>query len=340
MCSNVGNVPVYETVSLQDTVKTYMLSSNYPHQISLDEIERVCKLLIMRIKVSTPPTNNASSLPPVRNCRVLVKQLDTQDLLLWQKPPTLDEELDPNSLLDLNESQNPTNNSPKRYPTRHERVKSYIPTLEDRDSDNWPSPPAKTRKISYGPSDTRIAARAHGRTQSAETSYAFNITTKAVESPVSASHENLHLLSEIDDDDLPKINLEGPQYTVSTSPAKTRMTTNTTVTASPTLSPPVAPVQQTPTTLTTLASPVSAKKKKTKTPKEPSTKKGTLNIKLHARGKPKSTRKFTCKFCPQEEYSQAAMNAHHIETHDDVGCTKRQKRLYLVSCLLSLSCLY
>ena len=99
-CTKVGNIPIYETVSLQDTVKTYMLSSNYPHQISLDEIERVCKLPIMRIQVSTPSENIVLPPPPqsVRNCSVVIRPLDEQDLLLWQKPPTMNEELDPNSL--------------------------------------------------------------------------------------------------------------------------------------------------------------------------------------------------------------------------------------------------
>ena len=99
-----------------------MLSSYYPHQISLDEIERVCKLPIMRIQVSTPPENKAlpPPPPPVHNCRVVVKPLDEQDLLLWQKRPTMDEELDPNSLPDLNETPVENIKSPKRYPTRHE----------------------------------------------------------------------------------------------------------------------------------------------------------------------------------------------------------------------------
>ena len=124
-CSKVGNLPTYETVSLQDTVKTYMLSSSYPHQISLDEIERVCKLPIMRIQVSASSENII--LPPprpsVRNCSVVIRPLDEHDLSLWQKPPTMNEELDPNSLQDLNETPIEDIKSPKRYPTRYECVK-------------------------------------------------------------------------------------------------------------------------------------------------------------------------------------------------------------------------
>ena len=107
------------------------------------------------------------------------------------------------------------------------------------------------------------------------------------------------------------------------------------VTATYTPSSQASPVQQTST------SPVSAKKNNRKTstrpgqPKNNSTKKGTWNIKTHARGKPKSTQKFTCSFCSKEEYSQAAMNAHHIATYSDVNCTKCTKSFRTPSSLSS-----
>ena len=205
------------------------------------------------------------------------------------------------------------------------------------DSDNWPSPPAKIKKVTSGPSNTRIASRAHCRTQSAETTYNLNIVSKAKESPVSTSRNNLEVSSDIDDDDLPNISLESPQKIINTTPIKTTVTTMPSVPPAATYTPSsqAVPVQQTPT------SPVSAKKGKTKTStghgpsKNTPTKKGTLNIKVHAREKPKSTQKLTCSYCSQEEYSQAAMNAHHIATHDDVNCTKCTKTFRTPS---SLSC--
>ena len=131
----------------------------------------------------------------------------------------------------------------------------------------------------------------------------------------------------MDDDDLPNISLESPQKTLNTSPTIKPVikSPSVPVTATYTPSSQASPVQQTST------SPVSAKKNNRQTstrpgqPKNNSIKKGTWNIKTHARGKPKSTRKFTCSFCSQEEYSQAAMNAHHIATHSDVNCTKCTK---------------
>ena len=92
-----------------------MLSSNYPHQISLDDIERVCRLPIMRIQVNTPETTAIPQPPPppVRNCKVVIRPLEEQDLLLWQKPSIMEEELDPNSLPDLHETSNINMQSPK-----------------------------------------------------------------------------------------------------------------------------------------------------------------------------------------------------------------------------------
>ena len=332
-CTKGRNLLVHEIVSLQDTVKTYMLSSNYPHQISLDDIERICRLPIMRIQVKTENTViQQPPPPPVRNCKIVLKPLKEQDLLLWQKPAIIEEELDPNSLPDLHETSVVNMQSPKRYPTRnrHERVKytTHIATPEDRDSDNWPSPPAKIKKpTSVGPSNARIASRAHGRTRSAETRYILNISNKEKEPPVSTSHDDLGVLSDIDDFDLPNINLEGKHIAPETPQIQVPVTMSSPVPITATYTPS----SQTSPVLKTTPSPVSTKKKISKPaselgqPKNTSTKKGSLNIKLHAREKPKSTRKFSCSFCSHEEYSQAAMNAHHIATHNDVSCSKCTK---------------
>ena len=60
--------------SLQDIVKSFMLGEHYPYPISMDEIARICKLPIMRIKIATTVPQ------PMRPCKVIVKKLKQLDL--------------------------------------------------------------------------------------------------------------------------------------------------------------------------------------------------------------------------------------------------------------------
>ena len=75
----------YEIPRLQDIMKTYMLGCDFPENVTLDDIDRICRCKLVRLKVVS--TNNSTNQPSVLNkvttktCRVKLKLLQQEDLI-------------------------------------------------------------------------------------------------------------------------------------------------------------------------------------------------------------------------------------------------------------------
>ena len=66
-----------ELPNLQDTVKTYLLSGDYPHDITLEMINRFCAVPLKRlvIKITEPERQKPAPDTPIKNCTIKLQRL-------------------------------------------------------------------------------------------------------------------------------------------------------------------------------------------------------------------------------------------------------------------------
>ena len=196
--------------SLQDIVKSYMLGEHYPYPILMDEITRICKLPIMRIKIAPTP------LQPMRPCKVIVKKLKQLDLaklgLITNSVSTnnvskiissseseqMQHNVDDDFLPDLNVTA-------ARYPKRAVSTVNYQ-SNPDSTSDE---PVTRKRKIIptglKTPSRSRILSQNMGATKSPACRPKYITTTKPQDNGSSADNESVNQDNNDigPDDDLP-----------------------------------------------------------------------------------------------------------------------------------------
>ena len=304
VCPVHGMQNVFDTVmtdgneihSLQDTVKTFLLSSEYPHDITLEMINRFCSVPLKRlvVKLTEPDRLKPTPVTLIKDCTIKLQRLtvDTtpeEQLDITSSDETPEQHDDPvvqntdepimtdgNNFTDnppLNE-ESTTSTRPKRNGTQ---IKSYVESTSGEDDTKTTStPPRPKRKITTlrSPSASRMAAQ-------------------------KSKKDNIK-----------------PTVLMLSSPSMTRSRTSKIAWVPPKLRPRNTKEKH----KVVKAKVRSATPAKPKLTSSTVDQKGDLDIKFKGLPKYKKPRKFTCKVCNSSFTSQALLNAHHIQDHQPVKC--------------------
>ena len=277
-----------ELLSLQDTVKTYLLSSEYPHNITLEMINRFCSVPLKRLLVKITEPERLKPIPDIlikdciiKLCRLTVVNTpeDQLDVTSSDDTPELDEPVvqkTEDHIMTNGNNVTSTSTRPKRNGTQ---IKSYVESTSEEDATNTTlTSPRPKRKITTlrSPSASRIAAQ-------------------------KSKKDNIK-----------------PLILTISSPPMTRSQTCNTVYVPPKLRPRNTKEKRKDNkTKVKSATPAKPTPKLTPTTGNP---KGDLDIKFKGLSKYKKPRKFTCKECEKSFTSQALLNAHHVQEHKPVKC--------------------
>ena len=275
-------------LSLQDTVKTYLLSSDYPHDITLDMINRFCSVPLKRLVVKITEPERLKPIPDfiITDCVIKLHRLtvvntpeNQSEATSSDDTPEIDEPTTKSTedpiMTDGNDV-NITLTRPKRNGTQ---IKSYVESNSEEDAINTTqsSPKPKRSVITLrSPSATRIAAQKS------------------------------------------KKKIIKPLIPTPSSPPMTRSRTSNTIYVPPKLRPRnTKEKHKNNKTRVKSATPAKPTPKPTPAKVKP---KGDLDIKFKGLSRHKKPRKFTCKECEKSFVSQALLNAHHIHEHQPVKC--------------------
>ena len=287
-----------EVNSLQDTVKTFLLSSDYPHDISLEMINRFCSVPLRRIvvKITEPEWLKPTPVSLTKECIVKLNRLIVEpapeDILDTTSSgddseqsdnPAVQNTTEPimtdgNSFVPETPPLNDDNSSrPRRNGTQ---IKSYVETSSDEDSPPAPlTPPKPKKKI-------------------------INLSSSSA-SQIAAQK--------------PKKNTIKPAIATKTTPPMTRSRTAKIAYIPPKLRP-----RNTKDKHKTVKAKARSAKPATPPAPKPTTstvdQKGDLDIKFKGLPKHKKLRKFTCKEYNKSFTSKALLNAHQIQDHQPVNC--------------------
>ena len=276
-----------EIPNLQDTVKTYLLSGEYPHDITLEMINRFCSVPLKRlvVKITEPERLKPSPDTQIKDCTIKLRRLtvvtthnEQPEVTSSDDTPELDESVVQNTDNPFNEDSS-TSTRPKRNGTQ---IKSYVESTSDEDATKASLiSPRPKRKITTlrSPSASRMAAQ-----KSKKNNIKPTITT-VPSPPMTRSRTS-------------KIAYIPPKLRPRNTKEKRKIIKSKVRSATP------AKLEPTPTTVD---------------------QKGDLDIKFKGLPKYKKPRNFTCKECDKSFSSQALLNAHHIQDHQPVkfpDCTK------------------
>ena len=288
-----------EMPNLQDIVKTYLLSEDYPQDITLEMINRFCAVPLKRLVIKIIEPEQLKPVPDIqiKNCTIKLRRLQV-DATQEEQPgvnssdddtPEIEEHVvqkTENSYVEtavtdgnkVNAYSPPTNTSSSNRPKRNgTQIKSYVESNSDEDAIKpiLPSPKPKRKTVTLrSPSASRIAAQKS------------------------------------------KKNNIKPIVTTSPTPPMTRSRTAKVAYIPPKLRPRNTKEKRKITKI----------KGKSATPAKPEPTanaddhRGDLDIKFKGLPKYKKPRKFTCKECENGFTSQASLNAHHIQDHQPVKC--------------------
>ena len=285
--------------TLQDLVKSFMLGENFIHNITLEDIERICRCKLVLLRVVSTGNDQIKEQPKitVKPCSVLLKRVkevdlmklglicdadiavsnddstknvcseDQQDPLLPGNDDAIEANTDSDELPDLVDP-----HGTSRYPKRNIETVSYKDNNEESDllTSNKKRRPLLSLKE---PSNTRLSAA--DRQKRVEP----KIKPKSSIKGRNKSEEN-----------------QDPNDTDKSAPIS------------------ATPATSTPSNSDSTIIPTKNHNKKAKN-------KGEFNAKFHGLEKFKKPRTFTCLICGVLKSSLAKMNKHHRLRHQPVTCT-------------------
>ena len=284
--------------NLQDIVKTYLLSGEYPHDITLEIINRFCAVPLKRlvIKITEPERLKPAPDTQIKNCtiklqrlRVVTTQEDQPGVTSSDDTPEVDEPVvqntetvhkdpvvtDGNNVTDNTLDQNSSTSArPKRNGTQ---IKSYVEPTSDEDDTKaiLTSPRPKRKTVTLrSPSASRMAAQKSKKNN-------IKPTIKTAPSPPMTRSRTS------------KVAYIPPKLRPRNTKEKHKITKSKEKSATPAKPEPIATTDD---------------------------QKGDLDIKFKGLPKYKKPQKFTCKECDKGFSSQALLNAHHIQDHQPVKC--------------------
>ena len=286
-----AEIEVHEPDSLQDIVKSYMLNANYPHQVSLDEINRICKLPIMLLCVIPPkqvsPHKKTAETSSIKKCSVVVERLLQADLV---KPGKTTEESKTESVSTNYDADLPSDTASA---LEDDSDNDMLPDLVQSSEQRYPK--RNISMVNYQDNEENemlqedIVVKRNKRSSLVE--------LKHLSSKRLAAHNSIPRTDPI----------VKPKSSIVMKPRPLDNTDPDPAASSPSHSSSNVKSNNTPNTSTAVP-----KRKKD-------------NTRFHGIEVYKKKRKFNCRQCNFQNDTLAKLNAHHIKDHSPVHCTSCTK---------------